>query len=283
MKTLIIYHGNCLDGFGAAYAAWRHFSSTGEKVEYLAASHGDEPPDCRGKLVYIVDFSYKRAVLQQICAQAERVVILDHHVSAEQDLAGLTDEYDNLTVVFDMQRSGAVLSWEHFHAGEPPLLLQHVQDRDLWRFVMDGTDAINTALISYPFDFDFWHRVSESNEALARLRDEGETINRYRAQMIAQFKGRAVMGEIAGYTVPVVNAPHTIISELLGELALEHPFAAGYQDKGSRRSWSLRSRRDGGADVSKIAEAFGGGGHRNAAGFATELPDTLLRLLPESS
>ena len=280
MKTLIIYHANCLDGFGAAYAAWRHFEPAGAEVEYLAASHGNSPPDCRGLEVYIVDFSYKRAQLKQLCEQAARVTIIDHHISAQEDLAGLDLEHDNLQVVFDMERSGAVLTWDFFHDGEPPMLLQHVQDRDLWRFTLDGTEAINTALMSYPFSFERWHQAVNDPAMLAGLRLEGETINRFRAQMIEQYKQRAVMGEIAGHTVPVVNAPHAIISELLGQLALEHPFAAGYQDKGNKRSWSLRSRREGGADVAKIAEGFGGGGHRNAAGFHTMLPDDLLCLRP---
>lgn len=280
MKPLIIYHANCLDGFGAAYAAWRHFSEQGTEAEYLPASHGDAPPDCSGREVYIVDFSYKRPLLKQICAQALRVTILDHHISAQEDLAGLELEHDNLQVVFDMERSGAVLSWAHFHDGEPPLLLRHVQDRDLWRFELEGTNAINTALMSYPFSFERWHQAADSAEALAALRGEGETINRFRNQMIEQYKLRAVIGEIAGQRVPVVNAPHAIISELLGQLAEGHPFAAGYQDKGDKRSWSLRSSKQGGADVAKIAEQFGGGGHRNAAGFHTRLPPTLLQLKP---
>lgn len=280
MKTLIIYHANCLDGFGAAYAAWRHFEPLGGEVEYVSASHGYNPPDCRGSEVYIVDFSYKRAQLKQLCEQAARVTIIDHHISAQEDLAGLEKEHDNLQVVFDMERSGAVLTWEFFHKDEAPLLLRHVQDRDLWQFKLDGTDAINTALMSYPFGFERWHEAVNDPAALASLRHEGETINRFRAQMIEQYKQRAVLGEVAGHTVPVVNAPHAIISELLGQLALEHPFAAGYQDKGNKRSWSLRSRREGGADVAKIAEAFGGGGHRNAAGFHTELPIDLLCLKP---
>lgn len=280
MKTLIIYHGNCLDGFGAAYAAWRHFDAQGIEAEYLPASHGYSPPDCRGREVYIVDFSYKRAQLMALCGQAERVTIIDHHITAQEDLAGLENEFDNLHVVFDMERSGAVLTWDFFHHNEPPLLLRHVQDRDLWQFKLDGTEAINTALMSYPFDFARWHQAAHDPEALEILRHEGETINRYRAQMIEQYKQRAVMGEIAGFSVPVVNAPHAIISELLGHLALEHPFAAGYQDKGNKRSWSLRSCREGGADVAKIAETFGGGGHRNAAGFHTLLAEDLIRPKP---
>ena len=277
-QPLVIYHANCLDGFGAAFAAWLHFSAREVEADYFAAKHGSEPPECAGREIYIVDFSYKRAVLKQICAVAERVTILDHHISAQEDLAGLADEHDNLHVVFDMEKSGAVLSWEYFHQTPPPLLLQHVQDRDLWRFKLEGTDAINTALMSYPFTFAFWQEVNTSAERLQQLRGEGETINRFRRQLIEQYKKRAVLGTIAGHQVPVVNAPHAIISELLGELALEHPFAVGYQDHGNKRSWSLRSRKDGGEDVAKIAEKFGGGGHRNAAGFGTQLPEGLLTL-----
>lgn len=280
MKPLIIYHANCLDGFGAAYAAHAGLSAQNIEAEYYAASHGDEPPDCSGRDVYIVDFSYKRNVLKEICATAKTVTILDHHITAQDELEGLEQEHANLTVVFDMDKSGAVLSWEHFHQTAVPRLLLHVQDRDLWRFELEGTDEINTALMSYPFSFEFWEQLAGSEERLAELRSEGDTLNRYRQQLIEQYKSRAIIGKLAGYEVPVVNAPHAIISELLGELAMEYPFAAGYQDKGTKRSWSLRSRRDGGADVSKIAESFGGGGHRNAAGFATQLPESLLCLDP---
>ena len=42
--------------------------------------------------------------------------------------------------------------------------------------------------------------------------------------------------------------------------------AACYCDTPEGRTFSLRSREDG-LDVSEIATLFGGGGHRNAAGF----------------
>ncbi|NOR52122.1 MAG: hypothetical protein GQ470_05830, partial [Gammaproteobacteria bacterium] len=78
----------------------------------------------------------------------------------------------------------------------------------------------------------------------------------------------AIMGKIAGYTIPIVNCPSEILSELVGELSVGYPFAAGFQDSEEKRSWSLRSDGDNGEDVSQIAATFGGGGHRNAAGFA---------------
>jgi uncharacterized protein len=279
-KPLVIYHANCLDGFGAAVAAHKYFSDQGIEADYYPAKHGHEPPECRGRDVYIVDFSYRRAALKQICTVAERVTILDHHISAQDDLKGLADEYANLTVVFDMERSGAVITWEHLHSTPVPQLLLHVQDRDLWQFKLEGTDEVNTALMSHSFTFEYWQSLIDEPQGLAPLRSEGMTLNRYRRQLVDQYKLRSVQGTIAGYQVPVVNAPHAIISELVGELAEGHPFAAGYQDMGTRRSWSLRSSKDGGVDVAKLAELFGGGGHRNAAGFSTELPEDLLRLDP---
>ncbi len=279
-KPLVIYHGNCLDGFGAAYAAHRHFNAQGVEAEYYAASHGEEMPDCSGREVYVVDFSFKREGMKQLCAVAAKVTVLDHHISAQEDLDGLEAEFDNLTVVFDMSRSGAVITWEHFHQEPVPQLLLHVQDQDLWNFDLAETKDINSALMSHPFDFELWHEVISSSERFNTLVSEGAAINRFRREMIESYKKRAVMGSIAGYEVPVVNCPRAIVSELVGELSEGHPFAAGYQDKGDKRSWSLRSSRNGGADVAKVAEQFGGGGHKNAAGFGTLLPEGLLVLEP---
>jgi len=206
-RPLVIYHANCLDGFGAAVAAHIHFSG---EADFSAAKHGYEPPNCKGRDVYIVDFSYRRPVLKQICAVAKSVTILDHHISAQEDLQGLEDEHDNLSVVFDMQRSGAVISWEYLQQTPAPQLLRHVQDRDLWRFELDGSDEINTALMSYPFTFDYWQSLIEEPQGLEVLRAEGVTLNRFRRQLLEQYKQRAVLGEIAGHQVPVVPLPPAI-------------------------------------------------------------------------
>jgi oligoribonuclease NrnB/cAMP/cGMP phosphodiesterase (DHH superfamily) len=280
-SPLIIYHANCLDGFGAAYAAHCYFRAQCVTVDYYAASHGTEPPDCKGRQVYIVDFSYKRPVLKKICQIAQSVTILDHHISAEKDLSGLDQEHDNLTVVFDMNRSGAVITWEYFHQSPPPTVLLHVQDRDIWRFEIEDSPAVNAALMSYPFDFDIWDAFANQTDALSKLMFEGRAINRFRQRLIERYKKRAVIGKIAGYDVPVVNCPSAITSELLGELAQNYPFAASYEDKEGIRGWSLRSRGEHGVDVSVIAQRFGGGGHRNAAGFATPSPQFPYQLMPE--
>lgn len=279
---IVIFHSNCLDGFGSAYGAWVHFNlNQGIEAQFVPAAHGDTPPDATGKTVYLLDYAYKRDGMKQLCEQAARVVVLDHHITAVEELAGLDEEFDNLELLLDMDRSGAMIAWEYFHTDPVPKLIACVQDRDMWRWDIPESQDLNAGLMSQPFTFARWHEVANDKHAYQRMVDEGNAINRYRTQMIEQGKRAAAIGKVAGYNVPIVNCPRAIVSELLGELAEGQPFAAGYSDKGNRRSWSLRSARDG-EDVAKIAQRFGGGGHKNAAGFVTWLDEACLVVEPEA-
>ena len=267
-KPLIIFHAHCLDGFGAAYAAWLHFGDG--NCELHPASHGKGYPECDGRKVYILDFSYRRHVMEELCEHAESVIVIDHHISAFKDMQGLDSEIANPTLDFNMERSGAILAWQYFHPekGLPDLLLD-VEDRDIWKFEREGSADRTAALMSYNFDMAQWHQWCSDSLTYQHLDREGAAINRFRRQMIERHKKRAIMGKISGHTVPIVNCPSEIISELVGELSVGHPFAAGFQDSEEKRSWSLRSDGSDGEDVSQIASAFGGGGHKNASGFAT--------------
>jgi oligoribonuclease NrnB/cAMP/cGMP phosphodiesterase (DHH superfamily) len=113
-KTLVIYHGNCADGFGAAWAARRYFRSLREPAEYYPGVYQDPPPDCTNKRVYLLDFSYKKKVMEQIIEQAARVTVLDHHKTAEEDLRDLFNSR-RIDGEFDLERSGAMITWEWFN------------------------------------------------------------------------------------------------------------------------------------------------------------------------
>ena len=71
------------------------------------------------------------------------------------------------------------------------------------------------------------------------------------------------------------------MSDVVGQLAEGEPFAIGWFYKAANDTfvYSLRSR-EGGVDVSKVAEEFGGGGHARAAGFSL---DYLLRPYVETT
>ena len=84
---LCIYHGNCADGFGAAWAV----RAALKDVEFFTGHYGDDPPDVTGRHVIMVDFSYKRPVLDRMAMAARSILILDHHKSAAEDLVGIPE------------------------------------------------------------------------------------------------------------------------------------------------------------------------------------------------
>lgn len=273
-KDLCIYHGNCADGFGAAWAV--HYA-LGDRAAFHAASYGSEPPDIAGRRVYVVDFSYQRDVLLAMAEKAASIVILDHHKTAREALVDLPA---NVEAVFDMDRSGARITWDYFFPGiEPPRLLQHIEDRDLWRFRLPQTREVQAALFSYPYDFAVWDALMLGDTAdLAR---DGAAIERKHHKDIAELvkvtKRRMVIG---GHDVPVANLPYTMSSDAGHLMAQGESFAACYWDTEASRVFSLRST-EAGIDVATIAQMYGGGGHRNAAGFRVSHGHPLAGGVPE--
>ncbi len=280
MKTgtdavVVIYHANCPDGFAAALAAHLFFKAHSDdqaakdNITYHKGHHGKAPPDCSGKQVYILDFSYKKEHMLQLCQQARKVTLIDHHISAMSELQGLDQQCPELELHFDMQQSGAVLAWKYFHQHAPPKLFEHIQDNDLWQFNIPHTREIISAILSYPMSFQLWEKWLNNDHSLSQLHTEGSILNRQRDGQIQKYKNRARSGKIAGYNVPVVNAPSSICSELLHQLSEGYAFAASYEDRPDKRIWQLRSGGEKAVDVAKIAQLFGGGGHKNASGFST--------------
>lgn len=263
--NLVIYHGDCADGFGAAWAAKQKYPD----AEFYAGRYQEPPPDVTDRCVYMLDFSYKRDVIRQMARQAKHINIIDHHKSAEQDLRVYSDDViPGVTVWFDMNKSGAVMAWEFFNIDQPaPELIKYIQDRDLWRHELPNTHEVNAALFSYPYDFNTWDGLMTRPNSIAALVEEGRGILRKQKkdlqELLPQTK-RTMF--IAGHAVYAANLPYQFASEAGHILACDMPFGATYFDTMQGRQFSLRSRENG-LDVSEIAKQYGGGGHAHAAGF----------------
>jgi oligoribonuclease NrnB/cAMP/cGMP phosphodiesterase (DHH superfamily) len=269
-RPLVIYHGNCADGFSAAWCFWRKYR---DGADYVAGVYQQDPPDVRERDVFLVDFSYKRAVVARMLAEANSVCLIDHHKTAIEDLKPLRkDFYDEdykLGWFCDMNRSGATLAWDYLFPGEDrPLLLGHIEDRDLWRFKLAGTREIQAFVFSHEYSFETWDKLMEADQVeLLKMTAAGAAVERKHhkdvAELIAVCKRRMV---IAGYDVPVASLPYTMVSDAANLMAKGEPFAACYWDTAEGRIFGLRAT-DEGVDVSEVAKQYGGGGHAKAAGF----------------
>jgi oligoribonuclease NrnB/cAMP/cGMP phosphodiesterase (DHH superfamily) len=263
-KPLVIYHGNCQDGFTAAWAVWKSHPDW----EFFPGKHGDPAPDVTGRVVYMVDFSYKRSVIVEMAKQAQDITILDHHKTAEADLVDLPP---NVSVDFNMDKSGARLAWEHFHPSNPvPPLVEYVEDRDLWKFKYGNTTKeVSSNLFSLEYDFINWdaaYRMLNSPGTTDTMREGGQAILRKQAKDTKELLQNKFRMTIGGYDIPVCNLPYTFSSDAGHILAQNEPFGATFYLDGESAYFSLRSTEDG-VDVSEVAKLYGGGGHKHAAGF----------------
>ena len=299
----------------AAWLKLGESDSIEEGAEYVPMQYGPVPDieswhmqyAISQREVYILDFSFPRQTMDYLFSVAKRVVWLDHHKTAfemwcedgERSLCEQSNGRDE--VILDNNKSGAILTWEYFHPGEEiPQLIRHIDDRDRWQFKMEGTKELNAALWSAPWNFQQWKELNESD--LVPMYKAGKAILRAHDQNVQSVvKGAArncsivpaVIDSVESYKSPWVwwndpehgdtcganglaaNCPPHLQSDVGHELANQSgTFGLLWSiDKDGQCKCSLRS--NGGYDVSAIAKAFGGGGHRNAAGFTTSI-QTLL-------
>lgn len=309
-RPLCIYHANCADGFGAAWVVRKFFNG---EVDFHGGVYQNEPPPVQNdQPVILVDFSYKRDVMLNWAKNSHGILIIDHHKSAMEELSAEDSRITNMAgkysgvidyerflfncgmdrnenipdgriyTLFDMNRSGSGMAWDFFFPTQKrPRLIDHIEDRDLWRFALPLTREIQAAVFSYPYDFDIWDRLVNSFDEFGHssLIAEGAAIERKHhkdiSELVQVFRRELCIG---GHWVPVANLPYTLTSDaghlmcqpyaspnLQGEMVTP-PFAACYWDTQEGRVFSLRSI-DGGMDVSEIAKQYGGGGHKNASGF----------------
>lgn len=288
MKPLVIYHAHCTDGFGAAYAAWRKL---GDSADYLAMNYDDKrmskPFDIRelvdDRAVYVLDFSFSEVVTKQIIQDSSYFVWLDHHKTAFEKWAGderefYQDETEYTYIVLNNSKSGALLAWEYFHPEvEVPRIIQNIDDRDRWQFKLVGSKEIHSALqIEKPWTFNRWDVLTDIHQ-YRTLFNQGSSVLKAQEQQVASSASYARSCRIGDAVGMAVNA-NVHISEVGHELAKKSGSFGliWYLNADNRANCSLRSEGD--YDVSELAKKFGGGGHKNAAGFNCDVV-TLMEML----
>lgn len=268
--TLLVYHENCPDGFGAALVA--HILTNdrvdGSTVQYLPARYGSSALDTGGATeIVIADFSYHLETMLELHRRHPgKITLLDHHRTALERLAGKIPP--NYT--FDLHRSGARLVWDYWvgRLGKPatprPLLIDYIEDRDLWKWQLPHSREVRAVLKSKPYELALWRGLT-----IPQLIKEGTEALEAQRLETGRLADTARLVSLAGHQIPAVRTGD-LTSEVGHELLRrfpEAPFSAAWHitDEGQEK-WSLRSRPE--FDVSRIAQGFGGGGHAHAADFS---------------
>lgn len=279
-KIVVIYHDQCRDGFGAAYAAWKKF---GDNASYIPRKTQDPVPEgLEDKVIYIVDYSYKKPDLEALRKKNKSVVVIDHHESAKEAVSSFKEN------VFDMEHSGAVLAWQYFHPKTAvPKLLLYVEDHDLWRFKMEFNREFGAALGEYNQDFETWDQLNsnlEDRDHFSKFISIGSTIAGFEDKLVQKliaFREKVLFEGNKIYAVNCSRIYRSIVAHELSNLNGKEggiEMAIVYYRYDGKVHCSLRSNGD--VDVRTMAEKYGGGGHKNASSIRVDrfedLPFTFL-------
>jgi hypothetical protein len=277
-KIVVIYHGNCPDGFGGAWAAWKKF---GVKAAYLPAKDRKALPcPIKNKEVYLIDYTYEPDLVEKLVKDNVSVTIIDHHATARPALTLVKD------FLYAIDHSGSVLAWKYFHPGKKvPVLLRYVEDRDIWNWKVPDAREMLMLIDLAPFDFEAWSRMEREFED-PRLRTanvkKGTLLFVHYRSLYEKLLPNAELVTFAGKKVYLLNCPYFFADDLGHVLATRtHSFAILWSEAGGRIRASLRSVNN--VDVAKIAKRYGGGGHKRSSAFSFEVGrKTPWKLLPES-
>lgn len=260
---IVVYHKDCLDGFGSAWAAWKSFR---EKAVYLPVRPDPEDFLSRNfsqKEIYLIDVSFSADLIRGLSAAGNKITIIDHHQTTAGTMV-LADQHS-----FDLQHSAAVLSWRYFQPRRPvPKLLLYVEDMDLWLFRLPQSRPLAAFLELVDHDFIFWNRLAadfERSDRRKKFAEKGKIFIEARKKIIEVLVANAEKIILDNHEALAVNSPFWF-SEIGEAIYLREPhLGIIWARKGNFYKVSLRS--DGSVDVASLAEKYGGGGHRQAAGF----------------
>lgn len=213
----------------------------------------------------------------ELCTKVSKVIILDHHKSAIEKLSKLP-KLTNLEMVLDNDRSGAVITFEYFEEMNfNPLekeFFYYIQDRDLWQWKLEHSKEVSAYLALKVED----NNIDSMANAYWKFQDEKEqliTIGKTCIEMINKQVSKKVTQcidlELCGVNFKCINATENI-SELGNAICntYNQPALMYFIKDYSKLVLSFRSLNNL-ADVSKVAEQFGGGGHYCASGATTTI------------
>lgn len=292
----VLYHSNCYDGFGAMWATRRFLEQEypHRDIRYQPAEYGVDYTFENSMVIY-VDFCPKRGTIERI-SRDNLVLILDHHKTAQADTLGLPtidrkfssylkmlDEGNRgVFCKFDMDQSGAGISYRYFHDDNIPPLIKYIEDRDLWRFRYPDTRAFHNYLLSRRFDYSEWNDIHERSVSggIDAILGQGNQILEYNKQLVANICKNASIHQTSLYKYGYINT-NSHWSEV-GEYMLEHfnldvSIGLTIDFKLGLIKGSIRSRPT--IDITPLAQKFGGGGHKNACGFTVAISRGLVTLM----
>lgn len=292
LYDIVIYHRNCSDGSCGYWVARKYLQDNNQLHESIAMHAGEilthSMSTFEKKRIIYIDVCPNFEFLQELSTFAKDIIILDHHISSYTTIDALKKStIKNVQFEFNVQLSGCQLAWNHFYQDAiRPWFLEYISDRDLWKFELGYSKEINAALhYKNLLNVDSMDMlISYSNEEIQTLMELGQVIINISNKSINYALRDCVEGTFQVnnhfYNVWFGTIERKDRSEFGNQMTQKQmsngllpDFAVVYSYQPKLALWYISLRgSDSCPDLSSIAEYFGGGGHKKAAGFEYKNP-----------
>ncbi len=293
-RFLVVTHENPDgDALGSLLAMTLALRSLGKDAEMLLCGQGAVPREYAfmqldGLLRELPDDSEERVLVAVDCAKADRIGPDLSPVERTNLVVDIDHHHDNTRfgavnlIVADASSTGEVLRDVLAELGveitpeiAEPLYIALVTDTGRFQYSNTTAKSLRLAaeLVEAGADVHaVFQQVYESVE-FAKLKLLARALDRARVleggRIVVSHLLRTDFGEVGAaepYSEGIIDYLRAVEGSELAVLIREPP-----RDDGPVRRISLRASIDE-LDVSAIARSFGGGGHRQAAGFSSEKP-----------
>jgi oligoribonuclease NrnB/cAMP/cGMP phosphodiesterase (DHH superfamily) len=264
--TTVLYHFPCKDGFTAAWLANKYLKVD----EFIPCPVNLTPSQIKDKDVLMLDVCFSRTNMKKLVRDARKVTVYDHHKTALPILQELAEKYNKnkFDYVYDINKCGSMITLEQLHIGRKPEkylnFVSYIQDKDLWIWKNQASKEIDAYISLYDYTFENWDYLKDklASDFSEMVRD-GSTVLRYKDRLVKQIIEMTMQKNEEG--VISINSP-VLQSEIGNEVASKGKYVKIWHTN-NKNNESVSLRSEGDFDVSEIAKKYGGGGHKNSAGY----------------
>lgn len=286
------------------------FTKSVNLSRFYEVNYTQELPDLdkitKDDTVYFVDYTLSDITIERLLEIGCRIIWIDHHKTSIE-LCDKSEKYNKIEGIRDISTAGATLTYKYFteyigkSTKELPYYIKMVSDYDISRMKCDVvTTLFNQGLetIKESTQVEYWinlHRCCKnvtyadvsrglvstfgnnqqpyimlnSNtryllDIIARGKNIQDFVSGSNDQLLRKF---GYVTEFEGYKTLVVNCKRDIT--IFSNKMHDYPLLMLWVFDGDKFCYTIYSEYPE-VDCAKIAQKYGGGGHRFAAGFTSE-------------
>lgn len=228
--------------------------------------------------IIITDMSPGKRGMQEIMGEIE-VLVIDHHETSIW-------LKDMIPTVHDITKCATMLTFEWLleqgYDAEPYRnLAECVNDYDMWHLKRE--DSLQMNMLFMKLGVERYFELFTNEPFIEFTRDQKLIIDleteRRDKYIFSAAKSGEMLTDAEGLEVFIVFAEEynsELGNHIIKELGADYVVMLNMQ----KQKVSLRSRKD--VDIRKLAEANGGGGHKNASGFCIDFEFNTIDFLKEA-